>query len=155
MIVVSDTSPINYLVQLGIIDILPELFETVFIPMEVVRELTSKRTPLPVREWIDSPPDWLEIRQNTLLVISPQADPGETAAIALAMELHSDYIAIDDLEGREIARAQNLQIIGTVGIIERAHQAGLLDLKTSLDELLKTNFRISETIVKRVLDRNS
>ena len=59
MIVVSDTSPINYLVILGIIDVLPELFETVYIPPEVVRELTSNDTPKSVREWMQSPPHWV------------------------------------------------------------------------------------------------
>lgn len=134
MIVVSDTSPINYLVQLGIIEILPQLFETVIIPAEVHRELTSKRTPVVVHDWISTPPDWLEIRQNSKLIITQKADPGETAAIALA---------------------NHLRIIGTVGIIELAHQEGLLDLKTTLDELLKTNFHINETIVQQVIVRNS
>jgi len=155
MIVVSDTSPINYLVQLGIIEILPQLFETVIIPAEVHRELTSQRTPPVVHEWISTPPDWLEIRQNSTLIITQKADPGETAAIALAIELQPDYIVVDDLKGRKIARANHLRIIGTVGIIELAYQQGLLDLKTKLDELLKTNFHIDEIIIQQVLDRNA
>jgi len=154
MIVVSDTSPINYLVQLGIIEILPQLFETVIIPAEVHRELTSTDTPNVVHEWISAPPDWLEIRQNSKLIITQKADPGETAAVALAVELQPDYIAVDDLKGRKIARANHLRIIGTVGIIELAYQEGLLDLQTTLDELLETNFHISKTIVQQVLDRN-
>jgi len=154
MIVVSDTSPINYLVMLGIVDILPELYETVIVPPEVIRELTSNRTPEIVRDWIVAPPDWLEIKQNTGLIINPRIDPGECAAIALAIELKSDHLAVDDSKARVIAAAYNLEIIGTVGIIERAHKAGLLDLKTTLDALLQTNFRVSERLIKEVIDRN-
>ncbi len=155
MIVVSDTSPINYLVQLGVIEILPQLYETVIVPPEVMRELTAKKTPEIVREWIATFPDWLEVRQNTGLIIDDRIDPGECAAIALAVELQPDYFAVDDSNTREIALEYQLEIIGTVGIIERAHQAGLRDLKATLDALLRTNFFISKTIILRVIDRNS
>ena len=154
MIVVSDTSPINYLVILGIVDILPKLYETVIVPPEVIRELTASRTPEIVREWIATPPDWLKIVQNTGLVINPRIDPGECAAIALAIELKPDHLAVDDSKARIIAAEYNLEIIGTVGIIERAHKAGLLDLKTMLDALLQTNFRVSERLIQEVIDRN-
>jgi len=154
MIVVSDTSPLNYLVQLGIIEILPQLYDAVIILPEVHRELTASKTPDSVREWIAMPPDWLEIRQNTGLVIDDRIDPGECAAIALAIELKPDYFAVDDSNAREIALEYQLEIIGTVGIIERAYQAGLLNLKDTLDQLLQTNFFISKTVIKLVLDRN-
>ena len=42
-----------------------------------------------------------------------------------------------------------------LGIIERACRKGLLDLKTKLDELLQTNFRINKTIIQQVIDRNA
>jgi len=154
VIVVSDTSPINYLILLDIIDVLPELYETVIVPPEVMRELTAKKTPAVVREWIATPPDWLEARLNTGLIIDDRIDPGECAAIALAIELKPDYFAVDDANARIIAREHNLEIVGTVGIIERAYQAGLLELKPTLDALLQTNFRISEHIIQQVIDRN-
>ena len=37
MIVISDTSPINYLLQIGLIGLLPELFGRVLIPNAVTR----------------------------------------------------------------------------------------------------------------------
>ena len=154
MIVVSDTSPLNYLVLLGIIDVLPKIYETVIVPPEVMRELTDNDTPDPVKEWASNPPDWLEIRQNTGLIIDKYLDPGESAAIALAIELKPDYIAIDELYGRGIAIQHKLEIVGTVGIIERAHRKGLLDLKTTLDALLQTSFRISQKLIDDVLARN-
>lgn len=59
MIVVSDTSPINYLVLIQAIELLPKLFGKVVIPQAVLYELRQKRTPEAVKNWIDSRPNWL------------------------------------------------------------------------------------------------
>ena len=61
-VVVADTSPLNYLVLIGQIEVLPALFGRVVVPSEVLNELTYNSTPIRVREWIDSRPDWLDIR---------------------------------------------------------------------------------------------
>ncbi len=154
MIVVSDTSPLNYLVILGYIEVLPQLFGTVVIPTEVHRELTAPDTPPEVLEWLDTEPDWLEIQSSTTLLIDPRIHPGECSALGLAMELQPDYVLIDDLLAREVAETQGLRVTGTVGILERAHQQNLLDLTTALNALQSTNFRISDALIKLVKDRN-
>lgn len=51
MIVVSDASPLNVLVRIGMIGILPELFSTVIMPRAVAEELRHPNTPPAVREW--------------------------------------------------------------------------------------------------------
>ncbi len=51
MIVVADTSPINYLILIGDIELLEHLFKQVFIPQGVIDELHHERAPVPVREW--------------------------------------------------------------------------------------------------------
>ncbi len=61
-LVIADTSPINYLLLIGHIDILPKLFERVIVPEIVRDELTHPKAPAVVRNWIASPPDWVEIR---------------------------------------------------------------------------------------------
>jgi len=64
MIVVSDTSPLNYLVLVGAIDVLPKLFGEVYVPLAVIQELQHPRTPVPVKQWAQSPPDWLRIANH-------------------------------------------------------------------------------------------
>ena len=59
MIVVSDTSPINYLLLIELIDVLPRLFGRVIIPQAVFAELGSHAAPQPVHEWASNLPDWL------------------------------------------------------------------------------------------------
>jgi predicted nucleic acid-binding protein len=61
MIVVSNTSPINYLVLIGQIHLLSDLFEKIIIPQAVYSELSDASAPLPVQAWIADPPDWLTI----------------------------------------------------------------------------------------------
>jgi len=60
-LVVADTSPIRYLVRIGQIELLPRLFERIFIPSVVAEELRHPSAPFAVRDWMNCPPEWLEI----------------------------------------------------------------------------------------------
>jgi len=44
-IVVTDTAPLHYLIQIGYEDLLPRLFTKVWIPGTVVAELSHEHTP--------------------------------------------------------------------------------------------------------------
>ena len=59
--IVSDTTPLNYLVLIEAIDVLPRLYERVLIPPAVRAELSASQAPEPVREWISSNLSWLEV----------------------------------------------------------------------------------------------
>ncbi len=61
MIVVADTSPINYLVLIEQIGILPSQYTRVLIPPAVFDELTHPAAPNMVRDWTQNHPAWLEI----------------------------------------------------------------------------------------------
>jgi predicted nucleic acid-binding protein len=85
MIVVADTTPINYLVLIGEIDVLAKLYGCVVIPRAVQEELTSLHAPAAVRVWMAQPPDWLDVR-SPLTVSDPtldKLDSGERDAIVL------------------------------------------------------------------------
>ena len=60
-LVVADTGPLNYLLLIDAIDLLPKLFEKIFVPAAVHRELTHPAAPEPVRRWATRVPQWLEI----------------------------------------------------------------------------------------------
>ena len=63
MIVIADTSPLHYLILLEHAEVLQHLYGCVIIPEAVVRELQAQRTPAVVRQWITTPPEWLQIRK--------------------------------------------------------------------------------------------
>jgi predicted nucleic acid-binding protein len=61
MIVVADTSPLNYLILIGQIDVLEVLYSNILIPHGVHNEMLSLKAPAGVRAWAESPPGWLNI----------------------------------------------------------------------------------------------
>ena len=68
-LVVADTGPLNYLVLIEAIELLPKLFEKVFAPEAVRIELLAKDAPSVVRAWAAQPPGWLDVR-----TVSPTID---------------------------------------------------------------------------------
>jgi predicted nucleic acid-binding protein len=110
MIVIADTSPFNYLIQIGQINILESLFVRVLIPRAVCEELSQPYTPEPVRSWIAHPPAWLEIRASRG-ISDPRLSrlrPGEREAILLAEELGADRLLLDDLVPRPLKQLELL-----------------------------------------------
>jgi predicted nucleic acid-binding protein len=131
MLVVADTSPINYLVLIQHEAILPTLYEHVVIPPVVCADLRHARTPEAVRAWVVHPPAWFEVRQPRQPLDAlqfPKLGAGEREAIALTQELQALLLLIDDADGREAAERRALTAIGTLGILENAAMHDLIDL---------------------------
>lgn len=104
MIVVADTSPLNYLVLIGEIDLLPFLFGHVLLPQAAFQH---PKTPPKMRQWIGHPPAWLEVR-TVNSAASPMLmtlDVGEREAIQLALELGVSTVLIDEAEGRQVVES--------------------------------------------------
>ena len=81
VIVVSDTSPLNYLLLINAIHVLPDLFDEVYVPAAVMGEMQQPRTPEPVKLWAQSPPVWLKVRTAAPIVLQPaRLGPGEAEA---------------------------------------------------------------------------
>lgn len=157
MIVVSDTTPINYLVLIDRIEILKELFGQVIIPRAVWDEFHKPGTPDLVRAWADASPAWLEVKEASSSFITSvrKLGAGEREAIALAKELRADAILMDERKGTKEAQRHGLIAIGTLAILERAAARGLLDLAESFRELAQTNFRLPRTdVLENLLERN-
>ena len=93
-IVVADTSPLNYLIQIGCESLLPVLYERVMIPPAVLAELGDAAAPFAVRQWLLEVPEWIEVKRT----FSPPdtslsaLDPGEQESIQLAEEQHADLL---------------------------------------------------------------
>ena len=115
----------------------------------MVREELAVAPPV-VRQWIASPPSWVEIRSTTGLhkdASMGTLDAGEEDAIALALEIHADLLLIDDREGVSAARRKGLKVIGTLGILALAARQGLIDLVDAFDRVKQTNFRYRQGIM--------
>ena len=157
MLVVSDNSPVRYLLVLDCTHVLPVLFGRILIPRAVLGELQHPHTPAVVRTWLADPPAWLEVRP---IVGRPEGalstlESGEQEAIVLAQELHADILLVDDGKARDLAIQRGLRAMGTVGVLEQAAARGLVDLPEVLTRLLTTNFRILRTIINDALTRDA
>ena len=153
MIVIADTSPINYLILIGEIEVLPALFHRVLVPPSVSEELRRPRAPDVVRAWIAQPPVWLETRAPGS---SPgpdlaRLDAGERDAILLAEELGAEQIIIDEIRGRREAKRKQLAYIGTLGVLAAGADRELLDLRSAVDRLRQTSFHISQGVLDRLI----
>jgi predicted nucleic acid-binding protein len=148
MIVVADTSPLNYLVRIGAASVLEPLYARVIVPETVAAEMKQPRTPAQVRAWIENPPAWLDIAPDPPPDASLDAlDPGERAAIGLAISLKAHRLLIDDADGRAEAERRQLRVTGTLGVLAAAHRKGLLDFDNAIELLSNTTFYVSPRLL--------
>jgi|SRR5216684_7060555 len=117
MIVVADTSPLNYLIQIECDNLLPALYGEVFVPPAVMLELNHPGAPAAVHAWLQKVPAWIEVHAIVSLTDESLAflDPGEREAIQLAQEQRAGLLLIDEHKGRIEARRRGLNITGTLG----------------------------------------
>jgi predicted nucleic acid-binding protein len=155
MIVVSDTSPINYLIIIGEIELLPALFGVVVIPDAVDTELRAPGSPSSVKSWMNTGPSWIDVKASRTVDTTLTLGRGEVEAISLAKELDADLVLIDDRKARIAALDRGLKVAGTINILEVASKRGLITLTDSFRKLVETNFRISPALLAEVLKRNT
>jgi predicted nucleic acid-binding protein len=159
MLVVADTSPLNYLVRIELAEILPKLYGTVIIPSEVRDELLAPDAPSTIKDWAKNPPDWLEVQApDPTLRDDPRwrsLDLGERAALALATQRQPALLLIDERAGSAIARSLGLQTTGTLGILDNAARQRLISLPDAIERLKQTSFRYPKAIVARLLEEDA
>jgi predicted nucleic acid-binding protein len=151
MIVVSDASPLHYLILIGQAELLPTLYGAVYAPPVVIEELSRPQTPEAVRQWVLLAQPWLIVQAPRQASLLPGLDPGEAQAIALAKELNADTLLIDDREGVAYAISEGLDVTGTLGVLIAAHNRGLASLADTLQALERTNYRRSATLFADIL----
>jgi|SRR5271154_3045167 predicted nucleic acid-binding protein len=153
MIVVADTSPINYLILIEEIDVLTKMYGTVAIPRAVRDELLRQSAPEMVRAWMNQLPSWLEVRtpMNAPDASLGKLDPGERDAILLAGELRADQLIVDDRQGRREAEKRGIPVMGTLGVLQEAATLHLLDLQLAAKRLQATSFYLAPEVLARLL----
>lgn len=143
--VVSNSSPLIALEQIGHLDLLEQIFTTVLVPPAVAREATSVVLPV----WI--------IETSLTQAIGPRIlraslGPGESEAISLALEASAQWVILDDRPARRLATALNLPVIGTLGVLLASKRRGfLLAVRPCIDALVSHGFRIAPDLYERVL----
>lgn len=152
--IICNTSPLQYLHQIGRLDLLPRLVERIVIPTTVAEELSEGRRlgcNLPVPEHLP----WIEQRpppQTKLLRLVAALGPGETGVLSLALESQDPVVILDDALARRHAKLLGLNLTGTLGILLDAKRAGLITaLAPLIADLERHGFRLSRTTRSTVL----
>jgi predicted nucleic acid-binding protein len=159
VIVVSDTSPLNYLVQIDAIELLRQLYGQVYVPRAVVTELQHAGAPVSVREWAAALPPWVIVRSpariDPELASNPRLDGGEIEAIALARELDA-IVLVDERAAVKVVEGMGLLSTGTLGVLDAAAKRGLIKLEPMLARLVdQTTFRCGKDLIDRLIERDA
>lgn len=153
MVVISDTSVISNLLQIGHQHLLPALFGAIKVPPAVHREITQMSGP---HRFVLAEHPWLEVKALADYSLATQLqtllDPGESEAIILAEELGADVLLIDEAKGRKIAQQRGIAITGLLGVLLAAKAQQLISaVMPLLDRLIQeANFRVSAELYQLI-----
>ncbi|PYP90227.1 MAG: DUF3368 domain-containing protein [Blastocatellia bacterium AA13] len=153
--VISDTSPLQYLFQIGLLDLLNKLYAKVIVPEAVASEIKvglASRVMLPELTSLS----WIRIReasQRALLPIAPGLGPGEREALALAVEAPGSLVLLDDGLARRHARLLKVKFTGTLGVLLKAKSLGhLASITPVMDRLDGLGFRLDTKTRAAILE---
>jgi hypothetical protein len=143
---ICDTSPIQYLHQIGFLHLLAEFYTRTLIPPAVVDELDRGRAidvDLPdVRAlpWLKiQPPEGLD-----MVHMAANLGAGEKEVLALGMQVPGAVVILDERLGRLHAEALKLSFTGTLGILLRAKVEGRIPrIEPLVEHLGRLGFRLS------------
>ena len=153
--VICDTSPIQYLHQLGLLHILRTLAGDVIVPPAVQDELAEGRV-LGVNLPDLAALDWITVRRpvsEPALRLVVDLGPGEAEVLMLGLETPEAVVVLDDALARRVAETIGLPLTGTLGLLLDAKRAGLIQaLGPLLDQLQALNFRVASRTRAAVLE---
>jgi len=156
MIVVSNTTPLIGLATIRRFDFLRQLFGEIYIPRAVYdeavvsgREVGGAKREVSTATWIHT----VKVQDRLAVeVLLDELDLGEAETIILAHELNADWVLMDEKKGRRKLAQLGMPKIGTVGILLKAKQVGLLSVvHPELEKLRQRGFSISQTVIDAVL----
>lgn len=149
---IVNASPLIFLGKIDALTLLEQLADEIVMPFSVHREVLAK-----TKGPSSSPPvfpSWL-IRQDDLPLPPEIAGwdlgAGESQVLAHALTSGSEAV-LDDLQGRRCARSLGVLTTGTLGVILRARQRGLIPAARPLvEELLFRGLYLSKDLVNQSL----
>jgi predicted nucleic acid-binding protein len=158
--VASNSSPLIWLSQTGHFDLLKEVFGTVAITPEVRAETVDRAAGYPNAANVTAAigAGWMKViapvDTGKVAVLKAQLHAGEAETLVMGQEQKVDVVLVDDLQARHFATAMGLKIVGTAGILLLACDRGIkLDVKTVLDSMRGSGFRLGESVYQDILKR--
>jgi predicted nucleic acid-binding protein len=153
---IINSSPLIFLSKLNYLNLFVESSDDFYIPQSVADEIKAKSDPSSqtVQALINA--GNLQIRSSNLIPLvnslNQRLGKGESEAIALAIELNTDYVLLDDSTARREARKLGLNIKGTLAVIKKLSKDGKISIE-SLDELYQKLMTIEFRVKRSLFDQ--
>jgi len=150
-LIISDSTTIITLLNIDRLDVLKNIFSSVYIPNKVYDEIViEEQIVLDERFFITK-----EIEDKKLYkLLSKSLDAGESEAIILAKEMELSLI-IDEKKGRKIASNLGINIFGFIGLLVLNYKKELLTKEDTLDVFYmakEQGFRVGLRLENEFLD---
>ncbi|MDK3159973.1 DUF3368 domain-containing protein [Kamptonema cortianum] len=153
--IVLNTSPLIALsAALGSLDVLRELYSSVYVPREVEEELFAGRNDkIGIREFSQASfIHKLTNYQEIDAVMSLSLDRGESAVLQYAINHKVELVGIDEIAGRRFAKIYGIKFTGSLGILIKAYQKGMItNMEKPIENMRKSGIWISEQLVSKVI----
>jgi len=149
---VFNSSPWIFLAKLGIIESALSIFQQVYIPLSVSKEILSKpdeSASILKALQKNRQVDIFEARNIRLVnALGNRLGRGEAEAISIAIELDADVVALDDYTARSEAVRLGLEVKGTLGIIRKLIELDKFQCNIGelFENLKSMNFRVKDNI---------
>ncbi|MGR0482537.1 MAG: DUF3368 domain-containing protein [Candidatus Electronema sp. V4] len=156
-VVVSDSTVLIGLSKIANLFLLKELFQEIYIPEAVFREVTEDGWMRPGAEAVRDAP-WILRKQvsdrTEVLFLMTVLEEGEAEVLVLAKELQADLILLDEDKARKSAARAGFSVMGVIGILLAAKRLGLIaSVGGCIKKLQEEKFRLSERVVKMALQQ--
>lgn len=153
--IVCNATPLIAFARIQRLDLLHEVVGNIVIPDEVANEISRCRH-RPYGEISLERESWISVQQvqssAQVRLLLPVLDRGEAEVIALALERQAKLVLLDELTGRKVAQSLEMPVTGTVGILIRAKQKGLIPaVGPLLEKMRQCGIRYSERFIQAVL----
>ena len=150
---IVDAGPIFSLAVIDKLQILDQVFNQVTIPRAVWKEITLDKTTTFY--------NLIETYFKTKIVdikgfneLTFVMDYGESESVILYKELNADFLLIDDKKARNIAENFNVRCVGTLGVLSKAKEAGMIEhLRPIFMSLIKKDRYFSLRLLNTLLDK--
>lgn len=144
--IITDTSCLILYDKINELDILRKTFSSLIVTPQVAEEFGADL------------PNWIKVKpiQDTeqYSQLIDELGRGEASSIVLAQEIRGSLLIIDEKRGRRVAKSLRIEIIGSLGILLKAKQKGIIKtVRSILEKIGRTNFRISKVIKEELLRR--
>jgi predicted nucleic acid-binding protein len=153
--VILDTGPVISLSVIDQLDLLTHLFDKIFIANAVWEELNRSEffQAFPkIKTFFENRVKRIN-RFNELILIT---DYGESESMLLYKELIADFLVIDDKKARSFAEELEINCIGTLAVLIKAKEKGLIaDLKPIFKNLIQNKRFYSKSVLNEILSRQN